>query len=136
MRVETVPLEWVNVVWPKVESFFAEAVKHGDDYSVEHLKVLATQGNWLLLIAVTGESDIHGAMLINFFNRPNTRVAFVMVIGGKFIVNKEMFEQLKAIVVSRGATEIEGTVRGSVARLLRQNLGFKEKHRIVGVKLC
>jgi hypothetical protein len=136
MRIETVALEWVNVVWPKVEPFFAEAAKHGDDYSVEHLKVLATQGNWLLLIAVAGESDICGAMLINFFNRPNTRVAFIMAIGGKFIVNKEMFEQLKTIVVSRGATEIEGAVRGSVARLLRQNLGFKEKHRIVGVKLC
>lgn len=138
MRVEIVPLEWVNVVWPKVEPFFAKAAKHSDGYSVENWKVLATQGNWLLLIAVAGESNICGAMLINFFNRPSARVAFVMALGGKLVVSKEMFEQLKAIVISRGATEIEGTVRGSVARLLRQNayLGIKEKHRIVGVKLC
>jgi hypothetical protein len=136
VRVEAVPLEWVNTVWPKVEPFFVEAVKHGDDYNVEHLKVFAAQGSWLLLVFVAAESDIRGAMLVNFFNRPNARVAFIMAIGGKLVIRKETFEQFKAIVASRGATEIEGAVRGSVARLLRQNLGFKEKHRIVGVKLC
>jgi hypothetical protein len=135
MRVDVVPLEWVNNVWSKVEPFFIEAAKHGDDYSVEQLKVFATRGDWLLLVAVEEENKICGAMLLNFFNRPNARIAFVMAVGGKLISTKETFEQFKAIVASRGATEIEGAARESVARLWRQNFGFVEKHRIVGVKL-
>jgi hypothetical protein len=135
MRMDVVPIEWVNNVWPSVEPFFIEAAKHGDDYSVEQLKVFATQGNWLLLVMVEEENKVCGAMLVNFFNRPNARIAFVMAIGGKLISTNELFEQFKNIVAARGATEIEGAARESVARLWRQNFGFVEKHRIVGVKL-
>jgi hypothetical protein len=46
-----------------------------------------------------------------------------------------VLEQLKALVVARGATELEGAVRESVARLFKQNFGFTEKYRIVGIKL-
>jgi hypothetical protein len=89
-----------------------------------------------LLIAIVGEEqDVCGAMLVNFFNRPNARIAFVMAIGGRNISTQDSFEQFKAIVASRGATEIEGAARESVARLWRQNFGFEEKHRIVGVKI-
>ena len=134
MRLDVVPIEWVNNVWPSVEPFFINAAQHSDDYSIEHLKVFATQGSWLLLVMVE-EEKVCGAMLVNFFNRPNARIAFVMAIGGKLISTQEVFEQLKNIVAARGATEIEGAARESVARLWRQNFGFVEKHRIVGVKL-
>ena len=135
MKLEPVPIEWVNNVWPKVEPFFIEAAKHGDDYTVDQLKVFVTQGYWLLIAILGEEKDVCGAMLVNFFNRPNARIAFVMAIGGKNISTPDSFEQFKAIVASRGATEIEGAARESVARLWRQNFGFEEKHRIVGVKI-
>ena len=135
MRLDVVPMEWVNNVWPNVEPFFVEAAKHGDDYSVEQLKVFATQGSWMLLVMVNDDNEITGGMLINFFNRPNARIAFVIAIGGKLISTQELFEQLKRIVTAHGATEIEGAARESVARLWRQHFGFKEKYRIVGVKL-
>ena len=135
MKLESVPIEWVNNIWPKVEPFFAEAAQHGDDYTVDQLKVFATQGYWLLIVITDETNIICGSMLVNFFNRPNARVAFVTAIGGKNISTLTAFEQFKVIVTSRGATEIEGAARESVARLWRQNFGFKEKHRIVGVKL-
>jgi len=134
MKVEAVPFEWVNRVWPTVEPFIAEASQHGEDYTVDQIKTLVTQGIWMLVV-MSDETGIKGAGTINFFNRPNARVAFVTAISGKFITTLDGFNQLKDLVASRGATEIEGAARESVARLWRQNFGFTEKYRIVGVKL-
>ena len=134
MKVEAVPLEWVNRLWPMIEPFITEAVEHCDDYTVDQIKTFVTQGNWLL-VTLSDETGIKGAGTISFFNRPNARIAFVTSVSGKFISTPEVFDQLKALVVARGATELEGAVRESVARLFKQNFGFTEKYRIVGIKL-
>jgi hypothetical protein len=86
-----------------------------------------------LLVAVDGET-IHGAAAVEFFNRPNDRVAFITAIGGKLVSNEDTFAQLKALMLSMGATTIEGAAREAIARLWSR-YGFEEKYRIVGVKL-
>jgi hypothetical protein len=134
MKVDVVPYEWVNKVWPLVEPFIIEALEYSDDYTVDQVKTFVTQGMWLL-VTLSDNDGLKGAGTINFFNRPNARVAFVTSVSGKFVTTPEVFEQLKALAISRGATEIEGAVRESVARLFKQNFGFEEKYRIVGVKL-
>jgi hypothetical protein len=134
MKVDVVPYEWVNKVWPLVEPFIIEALEYSDDYTVDQVKTFVTQGMWLL-VTLSDDDGLKGAGTINFFNRPNARVAFVTSVSGKFVTTPEVFEQLKALAISRGATEIEGAVRESVARLFKQNFGFEEKYRIVGVKL-
>jgi len=134
MKVDVVPFEWVNKVWPLVEPYIAEAVAYSDDYTVDQIKTFITQGMWML-VTLSDDEGLKGAGTINFFNRPNARVAFITSVSGKFISTPEVFEQLKALCISRGATEIEGAVRESVARLFKQNFGFTEKYRIVGFKL-
>lgn len=134
MKVDVVPYEWVNKVWPLVEPFIIEALEYSDDYTVDQVKTFVTQGMWLL-VTLSDDGGLKGAGTINFFNRPNARVAFVTSVSGKFVTTPEVFEQLKALAISRGATEIEGAVRESVARLFKQNFGFTEKYRIVGFKL-
>lgn len=134
MKVEAVPLEWVNRAWPLVESFIIEAVKHSDDYTVDQIKTFVMQGAWLL-VTLSDDTGIQGAGTITFFNRPDARIAFVTSVSGKFITTPEVLEQLKALVISRGATEIEAACRESTARLWRQNFRFVEKYQIVGLKL-
>jgi len=134
MKIQYVPIEWVNQTWPRVEKFVAAALEHAQgDYTVDQVKALVTQGTWMLLVAVDGD-EIKGAGTINFYNRPNDRVAFISTIGGRLISNPDTFEQLKVFVLSQGATVIEGAARESIARLWTR-YGFTEKHRIVGVKL-
>jgi hypothetical protein len=134
MKIEYVPLEWVNRTWPMVEKFVAAALEHAQgDYTVDQVKTLVTQGAWMLLVAVDG-SEIKGAATINFYNRPNDRVGFISTIGGRLISSPDTFEQLKAFALSQGATVIEGAARESIARLWTR-YGFTEKHKIVGVKL-
>ena len=135
MKIQYVAAEWVNYTWGKVEGFIASALVHSDrDYTPEQAKVLVTQGRWALIVAVDDSGVIHGAATVEFFNRPDDRVAFITAIGGKLVSSEDTFEQLRAYARSMGATAIEGAARESIARLW-QRYGFKEKYRIVGVKL-
>jgi hypothetical protein len=90
-------------------------------------------GNWTLLVAVD-DNSVHGAATVDFYNRPNDRVAFLTAIGGRLISSPETFEQLKTLLRGLGATCIEGAARESIARLWSR-YGFEEKYRIVGAKL-
>jgi len=134
MKVQFVPIEWVNQTWAQVEEFIASALSHSKgEYTAEQAKVMAVNGQWKLLVATT-DTGIEGAALVQFFNRPNDRVCFIMAIGGKLVTSPETFDQLKQYAASNGASCIEGAARDSVARLWTK-YGFTEKYKIVGVKL-
>lgn len=134
MKLQHVPLEWVPAVWPKVEDFLIAALEYAKgDYDIEHVRVLVSTGQWMLLVAVDGEK-IHGAATMHCFNRAVDRVAFVTTTGGKFILDPDMISQLHDTARALGATALECAARESMTRLLGR-LGFEEKYRIVGVKL-
>lgn len=134
MKIQQVPLEYVHQVWGRVETLLAPHMQHAqDDYTLEQIKVLVTNGEWKLIVA-TDEHGIHGVMTVHLFNRPNDRVAFITAVGGKGIINPETYSQLKALVASMGATYIEAAGRKSVVRLLA-SCGLQEKYTIVGAKL-
>lgn len=135
MKIQHVPVEWVNSTWGMVEGFIAAALEHAKgDYTADQVKTFLVLGQWLLLVAADDDNKIHGAAVINFFNRPDDRVAFIVAIGGKLISNKDTFAQLKEHLIARGATTLEGAARESIARLW-ERYGLTEKYRIVGVKL-
>ena len=60
MKVEAVPLEWVNRLWPMIEPFITEAVEYCDDYTVDQIKTFVTQGNWLL-VTLSDDKGLQGA---------------------------------------------------------------------------
>ena len=137
MKVQHVPLDLVNQVWPKVVGYLDAAVMRqaGDaDYHIEQVRSCVTSGQWVLIVAVDEDSTIRGAATISLFNRPNDRVAFVTYIGGKLIASADTFTQLCTLCKSFGATKIEGAVNEAVSRLWRK-FGFKEKYRIAEVAL-
>lgn len=134
MKIQHVPLEWVPRTWPLVAEHIAAAVEHAKgDYDVSHLQAMVASGQAVLVVAVE-EGSIVGAGIIEIFNRPTARVAFIMAMGGKFIVTEDSLTQLKALLAAMGVTAIEGAARESVFRLLTR-LGFTEKYRIFEVKL-
>jgi hypothetical protein len=134
MKIQHVNIEYVNQVWPKVKDYIRWALEYQTDYTIEHVKTFVTTGAWMLLVAVDDAGEVKGASVIQFFNRPNDRVAFVVSMGGKLISNKETFQQFSDLLKAFGATAIEGAARESIARLWKR-YGFEEKYRIVGVKL-
>jgi hypothetical protein len=135
MKIQHVPLQHAAQTWPLVKDFLAESqAQSKGDYTLDQIKMYVLTGGWLLLVATDDENKIHGAMTVDFFNRPNHRVAFITNTGGKLIINDETFKQLENICKTNGATAIECAARDSVSRLL-ERFGFKDKYRIVEVIL-
>ena len=134
-EVQTVPVQYVNIVWPKVEKFLADSVAYSDnELTLEEVKVYVIQGAWALIIAIDEDRNIHGAVTVNYFNRTDNRVAFVTNIGGKFIAKRELFSQLSDILRENGATCVEGTVRDSLMRLWAR-LGARKKSTMIQIAL-
>lgn len=137
LTVHPVETHFVQQVWPLVEGFLKEALEKGDDahdYNIHHVQSFLTSGQWLLLVAVDEQNQIHGAMTVSFVNYPLHRVAFVTTTGGRFIANSELLEQLKAIAKQRGATKIQAFGRESMARLLKKS-GFESRNTLVEVQI-
>lgn len=135
MKVQHVPIEWVNRTWALAEPFVVSALENSSgDYTVAHVQSMVSSGQWLLIVASDDDAVIQGAATMFFYNRPTDRVAFVSTIGGRLISSDETFGQLKAIAAQNGATALEGAARPAVARLW-ERYGFKQKSILVGVKL-
>lgn len=134
MKIQHVDINYVNQIWPQVEKFIEAALVHQDDYNIEHVKVFVTNGTWMLIVALDEQGVFHGAATVQFYNRPNDRVAFVVTTSGKMIVNQETYDQFSALLQAFGATYIECASRESAAKLF-ERVGMKEKYRVVGAKL-
>ena len=135
LSLQVVPLARIHQTWPLVKDFLAEAMKwSGEDYTVDQAKALLAQGSWVLLVAVDETNNVQGAGTVEFLNMPNHRVAFITAIGGKGIVNEDIYEQLCMVLKGYGATKIQCAARESAAKLY-EGVGFKKKHTILEVSL-
>jgi hypothetical protein len=133
MKIQHVDIAYIHQTWPLVQDYIKWALDYQTDYTLEHVKTFLSNGSWTLIVAAD-DSGIIGAAVVNFMNRPNDRVAFVVAMGGKLISSKETFAEFSALLKAFGATYIEGAARESIARLWTR-YGLEEKYRIVGVKL-
>jgi len=135
MQVQYLNPMHLHTHWEVLEKFIRDALELGqsEDYTAEQIKVLLVNKQWHLFIA-SELNVIQGCAVISFMNYPNSCVAFICAIGGKFIGNKETFENLNHLLRKMGATKINGYARESVARLWRR-LGFVNRHILVEYKL-
>ena len=136
MKIQHVDPAYIHVIWEQIAPFFKSALEKSevDEYTLDQVKVRIADGVWQTLVAVDESNSIAGAAALHFFNRPDSRVGYISLIGGRLITNDDTFEQLKNFMRANGATKIEGSARESVARLLMR-YGFKEKYRVVGVSI-
>jgi len=134
MELKVVNQAFVHQTWPLVEEYFAKATKFSDEYTVDQIKTLLATGSWVLLVAVDETNVIHGAGTVSFMNMPNDRVAFITAIGGKSIVNSDIYEQLCTVLKGYGATKIQCVARESAAKLY-ESVGFNRKYIMLEVKI-
>jgi hypothetical protein len=122
-------------MWPQIEKYVLSAMEysHGD-YTIDQIRLLINTGQWLLMVAIDEQGEVHGAAASSFLNYPNSRVAFITFIGGKLISNQETFKQMSDILKQHGATKIQGMARPSIARLWKR-YGFQERTTLVEVKI-
>lgn len=134
-NVDVVPLEFVNIVWPKIEEYVANALVYSNGtLSLDEVKVRVVDGSWTIIVAIDNADTIQGAAIVSFFNRTDNRVAYVSAIGGRLITNKETFSQFCDILKRYGATCIEGTVRDSLLRLW-ERIGARKQSNYIQITL-
>ena len=134
LKVQVVNAQYVAQIWPLIEEFIARALEHTDDVTTEQARVYLANGAWLLLAMVDAESKIQGVVTVTFENSANHRSAMFTAVGGKGIVDKEVFEQICGIVKCFGATRIQGLARDSAVRLY-EKIGLCKKSTLMELKL-
>lgn len=137
LNVRHVDTNFVQQVWPMVEGYIQSALeKDGTctDYNIHHIQQFLASGQWLLIVAVDEQNQIHGAGTVSFINYPLSRVAFITAIGGKLISNDNTFEQLASLLKARGATKIQGYGRDAIVRLWKR-YNFEPRNTLVEVQL-
>lgn len=141
LTVRSVDVNYVQQTWPLVKSYLEDALTKGNDfpewapcYNIDHVQQYVTAGQWLLLVAIDEQTQIHGACTVSFINYPLHRVAFITCIGGKLISNQETFNQLKLLLKAHGATKIQGSGREAIVRLWKR-YNFEPRNTLVEVLL-
>jgi hypothetical protein len=131
MLVKQVPKELIKQVWSQASGYINNALEFADeDYSLDDVKNYLISGQWSLLIVIDDDNKLRGAITVAYAKYPNNKVAYITAIGGKWISDKESYQNFVNVLKDNGATKIQGAARESVARLWRR-LGFREKHIIV-----
>jgi hypothetical protein len=135
MKVQHLDAAYLHLHWDVIEKHLQPAIKMADveDYTLDQLKVFLINKQWQIFVAVEN-NQIEGCAVVSFSNMPNTRIAFVTLIGGKFIGNKDTLNHFNALLKSMGATKIQGYARESVARLWKR-IGFENKQILVEYRL-
>ena len=141
LTIQFVDINYISQIWPMVEPFLRDGLEKEDDspewstcYNIHHIQGFLIGGIWALMVAVDEENNIHGAATVSFSNYPMNRVAFITLIGGKLIANRDTFEQLKLLLKQRGATKVQGYGRESIVRLWKR-FGFEPRTTLVEVQL-
>lgn len=139
LKVKVVGTEHVQQFWPLVEKYITAALEEGlpypewsYPYNIEHVRMYLAMGNWTLLIATDEENTIHGAMTVSYIDYPLHRIAFITATGGKFVTNKDTFNQVKEIVKYYGATKLQAYCRDSMVRYLKR-FDFEPRNTLVEV---
>ena len=135
MNVYCVPVEAIDPIWSRVQSFFEKALsKHDAEYSLSDVKQALLDGKWKLFAFFNDKEMLDGAAVISFIPYPKSHVAFVTCIGGKTLINKEYYEKFTELLKGYGADRLQGYVGNSVERLCRR-IGMAHKTSVIETRL-
>lgn len=126
---------FLDRVWPVASALLepAMAQAHGE-MTMDQLEMLVRRGESHLLLWRNGD-EISGAATVDFHNFPSLRVAHVSFMGGRGIVSRKNFEELRAWCAEMGASEIRAWCGATQAKLF-ESVGFTDIYRIVRIPLC
>jgi len=134
MKIQTVGVEYVLQIWSAVAPYIERALQYTDDYNLDQVKVFITNGSWILLVAVDDLQQIHGAATVSFSNEANNRTAILTTLGGRGVVNTDIFGQVCRIVRGMGATRVQMFTRDAAIRLY-EKVGLEKKATLMEIKL-
>ena len=134
-QMQIVPPNYIHQVWDKIESYFDRAMLAGtDDYNVDQLKMLLTEGRQTLFVFIEDDAII-GALAVELINFPNHRIAHTSAVGGKGIFDENTIKQYEDWCRAQNATKIRAFAKDAQARLYKMKMGFDIVTHVVEKKL-
>ena len=66
-------------VWEDVKEYLNASINvSGGDFTLDQLKLLLSRNEQTLLVSVDEKGVLNGAMTVEFINRPNNRIMFII----------------------------------------------------------
>lgn len=131
-------IRYVNVweldkVWPTASPMVQIALDTGQgEMNADQARYALSKGLADLFIC-ENDGQITGAVLVEFQNYPNYRLANVIATGGRGLVKE--WEEFKRLLKTAGASYVEGHCHDSVARLWEMKLKMKKVYTIMRSEL-
>ncbi len=126
LTVKPVDINYVAQTWPMVEPYLKSALATAEGpesewcYNIHHVQSFITSGQWTLFVFLDEQKNIKGALTVSFINYPMQRIAFISLLGGHLVINKDTVAQIKNWCRIYGATKIQAYATGPRVRLWRR----------------
>ncbi len=132
LTVRFVDTAQLNLYWPACEPLIASGLEPSDGESnVEHVLALLQAQQGHLIVAVTPLEAVVFALVVQFLQYPNYKVAHVYSIGGRRVIEStQPWATIKAWMKQQGAVKVQGVSKPAQARLW-QKLGFADTYHLV-----
>jgi len=136
MKVKYISNIELDKWWNKSLSYLKDGLSAGDgETDVSQLRMLCSEGRSFLAVMVDDSDIVHAAMVFQFNNLPNFRIAYITCIGGtNVLVQKELWNQFVEFCRINGATKIRASCKTSQTRLWRR-IGFTEIYKLIQIQL-
>ncbi len=122
----------IYTVWDNVKDYLNASINvSGGEFTLDQLKLMLVRGEQTLLVSVDKKNKLNGAMTVEFFNRPNSRIMFITALGGSGIVNDETFSQVETWAKMQGATKASAWAQEAQARLYKIKANFNTVRMVV-----
>lgn len=133
--VHIVAPEQVHMLWPDVVDFIsASAATATGDCTPDQTRMMLAKGIQTMFIAMENEAII-GAMVVELSTQPNRRAMVITALGGRGIVDMDLFSQVEQWGRANGATTAVAWACDAQARLYKQKAGFDTVRHIVEKQL-
>ena len=127
IKVQHVDPNYIHQVWPLVMPWLLpvfEVIGDSSYYTIDNLKEYIIRGEHVLLIGIDELEVVRGAVTVQWCNYPNARIAYVSAFGASLGNEVEQYTTFISWLKTMGTTRVECTAPPTVARLLRQKMGF------------
>lgn len=135
-KVEAIRADRLDAIWPKCTQFIEAGLALSEgEINLSQIRQSIVLGNFELLACLDFNGSVVGALVIQFINFANFRVANVLSIGGTRIVESEShWVEIKRWLKQRGASKVQGFCQPAQARLWRR-MGFTQRYAVVRAEL-
>lgn len=134
MRLELIPSTHIDKAWRDGAHMLSESCKASNEITADQLKMMLSRGERSLFVGVILGKPV-GWMVVDVDQLPNVRVLHVHQLYAPENMHDEFFEQLKAIAVQQGCSEVRCSAQPAQARLYRARFGFEPVYETLRVSL-